>query len=51
MYKGEELHVDAMDMDSAVRLIETGRRIEGAHLIVCGKRSAYVESTNEAFLK
>lgn len=50
VYKGEELHIDAMDMDSAIQLIETGREIDGAHLIVCGKRSAYLESTNEAFL-
>lgn len=51
VYRGEELHIDAMDMASAIRLIETGRKIEGAHLIVCGKRSAYVESTDEDFLK
>lgn len=50
VYKGEELHLDAMNMASAIPLIETGRKIKGAHLIVCGKRSAYVESTDEAFL-
>jgi Cof subfamily protein (haloacid dehalogenase superfamily) len=50
-YNDQEIGVNPMDKPSAIRLIEIGRKIPGAYLIVCGRRSAYVENANEAFLK
>ncbi|MEG2256436.1 MAG: HAD hydrolase family protein, partial [Cetobacterium sp.] len=35
----------------ANKLIEIGRRIENAYVIVCGKKSAYIEETDERFIK
>jgi Cof subfamily protein (haloacid dehalogenase superfamily) len=51
IYKGEVLHLNAMNMASAKQFIEIGRKIKDAYIIACGKSAAYVESPNEAFLK
>ena len=49
-YRGEELHQSPLAKTSANKLIEIGRGINGAYVILCGKKSAYIESTNDAFL-
>ena len=49
VYKGEEILVNALDKNVVLELIKIGRTIENAHVIVCGKRSAYIES-NESRL-
>ena len=47
VYKGEEILVNALDKNIAKELIKIGRTIENAYVIVCGKKSAYIESSDE----
>ena len=49
-YKGKEIHVNPLDKVSADKFLKIGRQIEGANLILCGKNSAYVESSDSKFL-
>lgn len=49
-YKGKEIFVNPLPKADAVRLIETGRKVEGVDLILCGKNSAYLENTDERFV-
>ncbi|WP_291651402.1 HAD family hydrolase [Clostridium sp.] len=51
VYKGEEILVNALDKNVAIELIKIGRTIENAHVIVCGKKSAYIESSEERLVK
>ncbi len=51
VYKGEELLLNALDRDIANELIEVSREIEDAYPILCGKKSAYIENTDEKFIK
>jgi Cof subfamily protein (haloacid dehalogenase superfamily) len=49
--RNEQVHIDSLDKESADKFIEIGRKIEDAYVIVSAKSSAYVESTDERFLK
>ncbi|MCX6182004.1 MAG: HAD family hydrolase [Bacteroidetes bacterium] len=49
-YKGKEIHVNPLDRVSAHKFLNIGRAIEGVNLILCGKNSAYVESSDSKFL-
>lgn len=51
MYKGEEILVNALDQQIAKELIEVGRHIENAYIIVCGKKAAYIENTDARFIE
>ncbi|RYU95725.1 HAD family hydrolase [Emticicia agri] len=51
VYRNEQVHIDSLDKVSADKFIEIGRKIEGAYVTVSAKNSAYVESTDERFLK
>ncbi|WP_320046411.1 Cof-type HAD-IIB family hydrolase [uncultured Ilyobacter sp.] len=44
---GIELFSVTIDKKDALELIEIGRGIEGAYLVICGKKSAYIESSDE----
>jgi len=44
MYRGKELYSLSIDKPSIVRIIEGARSIEGAHIVLCGKQSAYIET-------
>ena len=50
VYKGKELVVNGLDRELANELIRIGRTIENADVVLCGKNSAYVESSDERFL-
>ncbi|WP_259014867.1 HAD family hydrolase [Emticicia fluvialis] len=50
VYQDEQIHIDSLDKDAANRFIEIGRKVEQGYVIVSGKNSAYVESTDERFL-
>lgn len=50
VYKGKEIMVNNLDLESAKKLIKIGRSIENAYVIVCGKKSAYVENTDRRFI-
>jgi Cof subfamily protein (haloacid dehalogenase superfamily) len=47
---GEELFSNTMDKKEIKKLVEIGRKIDGAHLVLCGKKSAYLESSSEEFI-
>lgn len=50
VYKGKELVVNGLDRELANELIRIGRTIENSNVVLCGKNSAYVESSDERFL-
>ena len=53
VYRGEELSSDPLARDDARRLVETGRALKArapeVDMVLCGKRSAYIETTAPAF--
>lgn len=51
VYRDEQVHIDSLDKESANKFIEIGRKINDAYVIVSAKNSAYVESTDERFIK
>jgi len=50
VYKNDVIHLDTMKKSDALQLIEVGREIKNAFLVLCCKDGAYVENTNVAFL-
>jgi Cof subfamily protein (haloacid dehalogenase superfamily) len=44
MHQGKELYSCTIDTDSIHRIIKEARLIEGAHIVLCGKKSAYIET-------
>ncbi|MGL4797505.1 MAG: HAD family hydrolase [Paraclostridium sp.] len=51
VYKGEELFLNALDREIANELIEIGKTINNSNVILCGKCSVYVESSEAEFIK
>ena len=51
VYKGEELLVQAMDKEIAREQIVAARKIPDVYTILCGKKSAYLESDAPEFIK
>ena len=51
VYKGKELLLNSLDKDSAKELINIGRTIDNAYVILCGKRSAYIEKNDNRLIK
>jgi Cof subfamily protein (haloacid dehalogenase superfamily) len=51
VYKGEELLVQAMDPEVVREQIIAARKIPDVHTILCGKKQAYVESTDPEFMR
>jgi Cof subfamily protein (haloacid dehalogenase superfamily) len=49
-FKGNEIFVNPLPKNNAVRFIEIGRKIPNSNVIFCGKNSAYVESNDIKFL-
>ncbi len=44
MYQGEELYSRPLAPSVIEKLIKLARTIDGAHIVLCGKRSAYIET-------
>ena len=44
MHKGEELYSCTIPKPEIDEIIKTARSIEGTHLVLCGKHSAYIET-------
>lgn len=44
MYQGKEIYSCTIDTDSIHRIIKEARLIEGSHVVLCGKKSAYIET-------
>ena len=51
VYKGEELIVNSLDINLARELIKIGRTIKNSYIILCGKKSAYIESCDERLIE
>ena len=49
-YKGEELFINDLPKSNAIEFIKIGRTVKDGYVILCGKKSAYVENTDERFL-
>lgn len=51
VYKGKELIVNSLDINLARELIKVGRNIENAYVILCGKKAAYIESSDKRLIE
>ncbi|MDG3085087.1 Cof-type HAD-IIB family hydrolase [Vibrio hannami] len=51
MHQGNELYSCTMGNESIADIVNTARSIEGAHIVLCGKKSAYVETENPQALE
>ena len=51
MHKGEELYSCAIEKASITAIIEHARAIDGAQIVLCGKKSAYIETQDPTALK
>lgn len=47
MHGGKELYSCTIDKDSINEIIVQARLIKGAHIVLCGKKSAYIETKSE----
>lgn len=47
MHQGKELYSCGIDTPSVKAIIEQARTIQGAHIVLCGKHSAYIETQDE----
>jgi Cof subfamily protein (haloacid dehalogenase superfamily) len=50
VYKGEDLLVQAMENDLTKEQLLEARKIPDTYIVLCGKKKAYVESENPAFI-
>ena len=50
-YKGKEILVNSLEREVANQLIKIGRTIDNAYVILCGKKSAYIEERGERLVK
>lgn len=51
MHKGQELYSCTIPKSEAEVVVKQARLIEGAHLVLCGKQSAYIETQDPQALK
>ena len=45
VYKGKELYSHTLNLNEAKKFVELARGIEGVHIVLCGKKSAYIEDS------
>ncbi|WP_117233129.1 Cof-type HAD-IIB family hydrolase [Vibrio maerlii] len=51
MHQGKEIYSCTIDTPSIHEIIKSAREIEGAHLVLCGKKSAYIETKHQHALE
>ncbi|MDW8802324.1 Cof-type HAD-IIB family hydrolase [Clostridium sp. A1-XYC3] len=51
IFRGEELYSSVIDKTVVKSLLDLGRQIEDCELIICGKKSAYVEKNHKKFIE
>ncbi len=51
MHRGEELYSCTIEQDSISQIIQTVRQIPHAHVVLCGKNSAYIETQDPQALE
>lgn len=49
-YKGKELYVNPLNHGEAMGFVKMGRKLDDTKTVLCGKKSAYIESKDEEFL-
>ncbi|WP_456295747.1 Cof-type HAD-IIB family hydrolase [Vibrio sp. AK197] len=47
IHKGEELYSNPIDKPSVIAIIKEARKIPNTHIVLCGKRSAYIETQDQ----
>lgn len=47
MHRGKELYSCTIDRDSIAKIITAVRQIPDAHIVLCGKNSAYIETSDQ----
>lgn len=50
MYQGQELYAHDLPLTIARELIQVGRSVDNAFVILCGKNAAYIEKTDAKFI-
>ncbi len=45
VYKGKELYSQTLKLEEAKKFVEMARNIEGVHIVLCGKKAAYIENS------
>ncbi|WP_072876134.1 Cof-type HAD-IIB family hydrolase [Salegentibacter echinorum] len=51
VYKGKDLYVNPLDKEAAFQFIRKGRELPDTQMVLCGKKSAYIESKDEDFYR
>lgn len=49
-HKGKELYVNPLNHEEAMGFVKMGRKLEDTKTVLCGKKSAYLETKDEEFL-
>ncbi|MBI6871551.1 Cof-type HAD-IIB family hydrolase [Clostridium aciditolerans] len=50
LYEGEEIYSSILDKNVVKELIKIGRELDGCEIILCGKKSAYIEKNYKNFI-
>lgn len=50
MYKEEELYFHPLEKEHVPELLSIAKSLDNAYTVLCGKRSAYIESTDQRFV-
>ncbi|HEY5715170.1 MAG TPA: Cof-type HAD-IIB family hydrolase [Psychromonas sp.] len=50
MYKEEELYFHPLEKEHVPELLSIAKNVNNAYTVLCGKRSAYIESTDQRFV-
>lgn len=51
VYKNKELYSSIMMKEDIKKIVEVARTIKGVDVVACGKKGAYIENTEEYFMK
>ena len=51
MHKGKEVLLNSLDRKIALELIKIGQTIDNSYVILCGKKAAYIDNTDEKFME
>ncbi|MBI6117097.1 Cof-type HAD-IIB family hydrolase [Salegentibacter maritimus] len=49
VYKGKDLYVNSLEKSAALDFIRKGRELPETYLVLCGKKSAYIETKDDSF--
>ncbi|MFV0575906.1 MAG: Cof-type HAD-IIB family hydrolase [Vibrio sp.] len=51
MHKGKELYCCTIPKQEAFEIVKQARKVEGAHIVLCGKHTAYIETQDPKALE